>query len=108
LVGLNDEACLDMIRQFSSRLESAAPKNPKQQITIAYERATGHAIEAPALASLMNLYDLALQKYNTDKNGNDVCEMAGVHLSKEEMTTTAALVVVINAIMNLDEVITKN
>jgi hypothetical protein len=54
------------------------------------------------------LYALALQKFTADKNENDVCEMAGGHSGKNEMAATAALVVVINTVLNLDEVITKN
>ena len=106
LAGLNDEACLDMTRQFAARLVHGFIKNPEQQITVAYERATGHAIETPALATLMKLYGTALQKFNTSKE--DACEMAGGIIDKQDTAATAALVVVINTVLNLDEVITKN
>jgi hypothetical protein len=106
LVGLNDEACLDMARKFAGRLERIVPGNPQQQITIVYERATGHAVEAPALAVLMKLYQAALQKFNN--SAANACEMAGGYSDKEDTTATAALVVVINTVLNLDEVITKN
>jgi mono/diheme cytochrome c family protein len=106
LVGLNDEAYLDMARQFALKLAASGTTTPQQQVTIAYEMATGHAIEAPALASLMKLYTLAIQKFNANKEG--ACEMAGGHSNKEDTAATAALVVVINTILNLDEVITKN
>ncbi|MEO5595123.1 MAG: DUF1553 domain-containing protein [Chitinophagaceae bacterium] len=106
LVGLNDEACLDMARKFALRLEKAFAKNPKQQITVVYERAAGHAIEAPALATLMKLYGTALEKFNG--SAANACEMAGGYSDKEDTAATAALVVVINTILNLDEVITKN
>ncbi|MEP6747523.1 MAG: DUF1553 domain-containing protein [Bacteroidota bacterium] len=106
LVGLNDEACLDMARKFALRLERAIPKNPQQQITVTYERATGHAIEAPALASLTKLYNVALQKFNAGKN--DACKMADDGSIKDDTVATAALVVIINTVLNLDEVVTKN
>jgi len=106
LTGLNDEAMLDMARIFSAKLESVYPKNPQQQIIVVYERATGHAIEAPALATLTRLYAEALQKFNTSKES--ACEMAGAYFDKDETGATAALVVVVNTILNLDEVITKN
>lgn len=108
LAGLNDEAGLDMYRKFAGRIEKAMPGNPQQQITFVYERATARKIEAPALASLMKLYELALQKFTADKNENDVCEMAGGYSDKKDMIATASLVVVINTVLNLDEVITKN
>ncbi len=106
LVGLNDEACLDMARRLAMRLVPALPENPQQQIALVYERATGHPVGSPALATLLKLYHQALQKFNADKN--NACEMAGVEAGKNETAATAALVVVINTILNLDEVITKN
>ncbi len=106
LATMNDEAYLDMARKFAYRLETAIANNPQQQITVAYERSAGHAIEAPVLASLMKLYQQALQKFNADKD--KACEMADGHSNKEDVAATAALVVVINTILNLDEVITKN
>ena len=106
LAGLNDEACLDMARQFARRLERLFPNNPKQQVTVVYERATGHAAEAPSLFTLTKLYDEALQKFSSSKE--NACEMAGGNIDKEDTAAAAALVVVINTILNLDEVITKN
>ena len=106
LTGLNDEATLDMARKFALRLQTLFAKNPQQQITVAYERATGHAAEAKALATLLKLYNGALQQFS--KNKANACEMAGGYTDQQDTAGTAALVVVINAILNLDEVITKN
>ncbi|MFT3932882.1 MAG: DUF1553 domain-containing protein [Chitinophagaceae bacterium] len=106
LVGLNDEATLDMSRNFALKLEHLFPKDQKKQITVTYERATGHAIEAPALATLLKLYNEALQKFNGSKE--NACEMAGSYINDGNTAATAAMVVVINTILNLDEVITKN
>ena len=106
LASLNDEAYLDMARKFAARLERAVANYPQQQITIAYERATGYAIEAPALATLMKLYQGALQKFNASKE--NACAMAGIYSGKDDTAAAAALVVVINTILNLDEVVTKN
>ncbi len=106
LVGLNDEASLDMARHLAKRLNKTVPGNVQQQVTIVYERATGHAVEPAALATLMKLYQSALQQFNG--NRQNACEMAGGYSTNEETAATAALVVVINTILNLDEVITKN
>ncbi len=105
LVSLNDEAYLDMARKMCYQLERNFT-NPEQQVTKAYEKATGHAIEERTLASLMKLYQIALQKFNSGKD--DACEMAGGNSNKYNTAATAALVVVANAILNLDEVVTKN
>jgi hypothetical protein len=106
LVALNDEAYLDMARKMASRLQRLTTNTPQQQITLVYGRAAARTIAAPTLSSLMKLYVRALEKF--DKNKKDACEMAGGTGSKENTAATAALTVVINAILNLDEVITKN
>ncbi|MEO6314155.1 MAG: DUF1553 domain-containing protein [Chitinophagaceae bacterium] len=106
LVGLNDEASLDMARKLARRLEATVPGNPRQQITIVYERATGHAVEPPAMGTLFKLYETALQKFTASKD--NACEIAGGFSTKGNTAAAAALVVVINTILNLDEVITKN
>lgn len=106
LAALNDDAYLDMARKFAARLERAVPGNPQQQITIVYERAAGHAIEAAALATLTKLYGDALEKFTSNKA--KACEMMGSYSAKEDTAAAAALVVVINTILNLDEVVTKN
>lgn len=106
LVALNDEAYLDMARRMAPKLEKLSPGNAQQQIAIVYERATAHAIEAPALATLTKLYNRALAQFNNNKK--DACEMAGGTYNNENAANAAAMVVVINAVLNLDEVITKN
>jgi hypothetical protein len=45
-----------------------------------------------------------LEKFNSDKD--KVCEMIGVN-DEHNNPETAALIVVTNAILNLDEVVTK-
>jgi mono/diheme cytochrome c family protein len=105
LVTLNDEAYLDMARKMAYRLEMSN-NNPRDQIRTAYERATGHAIEEQTFALLMKLYQTALQKFTASKD--NACEMAGGNSTKYATAATAALVVVTNTILNLDEVVTKN
>ena len=106
LVSLNDEAYLDMARKLSYRVESNNFNNPQQQIKTVYEQATGHSIEEKTFQSLMKLYQIALQKFSTNKN--NACEMAGGNSNKYNTAATAALVVVTNTVLNLDDVVTKN
>jgi hypothetical protein len=56
------------------------------------------------MAVLKDLYRNALAKFNADKE--KACEMIGLN-NEHNNPETAALVVVCNAILNLDEVITK-
>ena len=57
------------------------------------------------LSVLLKLYDQSLQKFKKDKD--KTCEMIGEN-DQHNNPETAALVVVANALLNLDEVITKN
>jgi hypothetical protein len=106
LVSLNDEAYLDMARKLSYKVQSYYSNNPQQQIKKAYEQITGHVIKEKTFLSLMKLYQAAMQKF--DGNKENACEVAGGKSNNYRTAATAALVVVTNAILNLDEVVTKN
>ena len=54
---------------------------------------------------LVQLYDLSYSKFKKDENAT--CAMAG-QMDEHNNPETAALVVVANAMLNLDEWITKN
>ena len=62
-------------------------------------------INTQKLIALEKLYDEALRTFKNDKDKS--CEMVGGH-DKRNKPETAALVVVANAMLNLDEFITKN
>jgi hypothetical protein len=57
------------------------------------------------LKALVELYATALQDFTKDKD--KTCEMIGTN-NKHNDPGTAALVVVANAILNLDELVTKS
>jgi hypothetical protein len=104
LVTLNDSAYIEMARSFAYRLQKEENTDVGGQIKKGYELATGHAITENELAVLMNLYKSALDKFKKDEE--KTCEMVGRN-DKRNTPETAALVVVANAILNLDEVVTK-
>jgi hypothetical protein len=104
LVTLNDDAYLEMARHFAYRMQETG-KDVKQQIGRGYELALYKSITDSKLFVLEKLYNESLQKFKKDKN--KTCEMIGVD-DQHNNPETAALVVVANAILNLDEVITKN
>ena len=105
LATLNDSAYIDMARQFAQRMQTEAGRNVQQQIKYGYERATYHAANEKTLAALMNLYNEAFSQFKD--NPAKTCQMLGDN-SKGTDAETAALMVVANAILNLDEVLTKN
>ena len=104
LVTLNDDAYIDMARAFAYEMQNAG-KDVKQQISKGYEMALYKSISPDKLSVLMKLHDESLQKFKKDKD--KTCEMIGVD-DEHNNPETAAMVVVANAILNLDEVITKN
>jgi len=104
LVTLNDSAYLEMARHFAYRMEKAG-KDLKQQISAGYELALYKPIPVSTLSVLLKLYDQSLQKFKKDKD--KTCEMIGEN-DQHNNPETAALVVMANALLNLDEVITKN
>lgn len=104
LVTLNDSAYIAMARYFAFRMQKAS-MDPKEQISKGYEMALYKAISDSKLSVLVNLYNESLQKFKRDKD--KTCEMVGQN-DQHNNPETAAMVVVANAILNLDEVITKN
>lgn len=104
LVTLNDSAYIDMARNFAYRLQKEIHADVSGQIKKGYELATGHAIGEKEISILLTLYKNALDKFNADED--KTCEMIGLN-NEHNNPGTAALVVVCNAILNLDEVVTK-
>ncbi|MBO9565571.1 MAG: DUF1553 domain-containing protein [Niastella sp.] len=105
LVTLNDEAYLDMARNLAYRMKRLAGKDVQQQIRKGYELAMYKPISAERLAILNKLYSEALQTYQRDKD--KTCAVIGI-MNEHNNPETAALVVTANALLNLDELITKN
>ncbi len=105
LATLNDSAYIDMARHFANRMQQVSGTDEKRQIDEGYKWATFHLPDKKSEAALMKLYETA---YNQFRNDNEkTCEMIGGE-SNNTKPETAALVVVANAILNLDEVMTKN
>ena len=106
LVTLNDSVYLEASRHFAYYLEKEEGKNNvRARISKGYEIALMKPISNAKLETLEKLYQTALQKFKMDKD--KTCEMVGVN-DEHNNPETAALVVVTNAILNLDEVVTRN
>jgi hypothetical protein len=105
LAVLNDSAYIEMARQFAQRMQKESPADVQAQIKYGYERATYHAIDEKSLVALLNLYNTAFSQFKDDPD--KTCRMVGV-AGANTNAKTAALIVVANAMLNLDEVLTKN
>ncbi len=105
LNSLNDSAFLVMARQFALNIQKTADKNAVRQIQKGYEAMMYKTITEAKLKALIGLYDKALTQYKNDKTA--AAKMVGVN-EKEAIPETAAMVVVTNAMMNLDEWVNKN
>ncbi len=105
LTTLNDSAYIELARNFAYRMQKLGGSNVRQQIKTGFQLATYHEINDKSLNALMNLYNKAYAQFsnNTDKT----CEMIG-GMNEHTNAETAALAVVANAMLNLDEVVTKN
>lgn len=103
LNSLNDSAFLVMAKQFAINMQKADGKNAKKQIEKGYAKMFYKTIDEARLKTLMALYDTALKQYSSDKAAMQ--KMCGEHNATVE---TAAMIVVANAMMNLDEWVNKN
>jgi hypothetical protein len=105
LVTLNDEAYLEMARHFAYRMQKEGGKDLAEQIKTGYRIALNKEIQPAALQTFEKLYQTALAGYKNDPDRT--CEMVGV-MDEHNNPETAALVVVANAMLNLDELVMKN
>ena len=105
LAGLNDSAYLDMSRHFAYRMKQEAGEDIKAQIAKGYELMLYKTIPPAKLLVFEDLYKKAFDEFRTDTVRT--CEMIGMN-DENNNPETAALVVVANAMLNLDEVVMKN
>jgi Protein of unknown function (DUF1553)/Protein of unknown function (DUF1549)/Planctomycete cytochrome C len=105
LTALNDSAYIDIARQFAYRMQADAGKDVQQQISSGFKRATHHAIDEKSLQALLRLYNKGYAQFKN--NADKTCEIVG-GINEHTNPETAALTIVANAILNLDEVVTKN
>jgi hypothetical protein len=105
LVTLNDETYLEAARHFAYRMQEGTDQDVKKQIAKGYKLALYRDISPEKLEVFEKLYREAFDNLKKDKE--KTCEMIG-EINEHDNPETAALVVVANAMMNMDELITKN
>jgi hypothetical protein len=105
LNSLNDSAFLVLAKQFALNMINDKNKNTTDLIKKGYEAMMYKPSSVSIIKSLKDLYDKALAIYQNDKTA--AAKMIGVK-EKDAAPETAAMIVVANAMMNLDEWVNKN
>ncbi|MBL7730498.1 MAG: DUF1553 domain-containing protein [Chitinophagaceae bacterium] len=105
LTTLNDSAYLVMARHFAYRMKETGGTNIRQQISKGYEAMMYKPVSEARLNALTGLYQQSVSLYQKDKEA--ACEVNGLN-DKNNNPETAAMIVVANAMLNLDEWLTKN
>jgi hypothetical protein len=95
---------METARYFAYRMQQLGGEKVREQISKGYELAMYKQIPLAKLNALEKLYSEALE--NLRKDTVKTCDMIGV-MNKHNNPETAALVLVANAMLNLDELITK-
>lgn len=105
LVTLNDSVYLEAARFFAYRIQKeTASSNVDDWISKGYTMMMQKPIAPAKLSALRNLYTKAYEGFKNDKS--KTCEMNGMDDSHNN-PETASLIVVANALLNMDEWITK-
>lgn len=105
LVTLNDAVYIDIARYFALRMKKNGGKDVNNQIAQGYQWLMYKSIPDTKLKILGNLYRTALNDYK--KHPDQARQLLGGQQT-DLHPETAALVVVANAMLNLDEAVTKN
>ena len=104
LTSLNDSSYIIMARSFAKSMENV--KGPiEAKIKTGYEQMMYKPIAANKLNALTSLYQSSLSKYQSNKKAATILVSDSTLASP---TNRAALVVVANAMLNLDEWLNKN
>ncbi|TMM52210.1 DUF1553 domain-containing protein [Maribacter algarum] len=101
LVTLNDPVYLEASHELAKAMQVSV--NPEENITLGFEKATYSKITPAKLEALKELYENSLLEFENDKAAAEPF----FHLQKKPSAELAALTIVANAIMNLDEFLTK-
>jgi hypothetical protein len=104
LITLNDPVFLEAAYALAKEMVCKYPENPKQAIAFGYQKLVWGTISARKSENLMSLYQKGLAEFE-----NNPKLLEGFFGIKDETTNPeqAAMALVANALLNLDEFLTK-
>lgn len=105
LTTLNDSAYVDLCRAFAFSITHQSNTSVATTIQTAYQKILYKPIQPPIQQAMEKLYQQSLAYYQ--KNPEKILLITAQHPTHQQ-ASDAAWIVVINALMNLDEVLTKN
>lgn len=106
LATLNDSVYVDIASHFATRMMKEGGGNVRNRIAAGYEAMLYKKISEQKLDILMKLYEQA--KNDFSKNETKALEFTGSETPGNDLADRAAMKLVANTMLNLDEVITKN
>ena len=101
LITLNDPVYLEASYKLAKTME--ASEDVESGIAFGYEKATYSKITPTQLEALKDLYQISFDEFQNNADSSEPF----FHLKKKPDSHLAALTIVANAIMNLDEFLTK-
>ncbi len=109
LVTLNDPVYVEAAQGLARRMYDANPNSAKKAITYGFYRATAREPQHAELATLVDLFEENLDRYreDTDAATKLATEPLPLNRANAEVARLAALTVVGNVLLNMDEVLTK-
>jgi len=105
LTTLNDSTYFVMARGFAQRMQQLDKSDVKNQISKGYECMMYKPISDKKLSALVELYSKSLDTFSKDEKA--AREITGINDASPK-PESAAMVVVANAMLNLDEWVNKN
>ena len=105
LVTLNDSSYIDMSRCLALRMRKEAGNDPRKEIARGFELILYQHVGENKIRILLDLYQEALTRFRKDAGAIKEIDGGSGSAGTPE---TAAMIVVANAMLNLDEVITKS
>ena len=106
---LNDPVYIEAAQALARRMVSAGGKTPEERLAYGFRLCLARPPHPNEVARLVKLYENGLQKYgqNADEARKMATEPLGAPPAEMSIPELAALTVVGNVLLNLDETIMK-